>query len=68
MTADYEPHELLFMKMLRDGLDGPDSEWNRDTMLMIHELKARFPGSVFIRDNEAIVLSKFDQTMAVDSD
>lgn len=62
VTADYEAHELMFMKMLRNGLDGPDSEWNRDTMFLIHELKATFPGSVLTRDNEVIALSKFDDT------
>ena len=45
MTAEYAPHELELMAQLRAGLDGPDAEWNRDTMLMIHELKAHFPGS-----------------------
>lgn len=45
LTAEYAPHELEFMSLLRAGLDGPHALWNRDTMLIIHELKAYFPGS-----------------------
>lgn len=45
LTAEYEPHELEFMALLRSQLDGPDSGWAMESMQAIHEMKALFPGS-----------------------
>lgn len=50
LVADYEEHELRIMRSLRIGLDGPDADWDRETMLMIHELKAAFPGAALVDD------------------
>ncbi len=53
LVASYNEDEWDFMRKLRAGLDGENAEWDRETMLMIHELKAHLPGSVLVDETES---------------
>jgi hypothetical protein len=67
LPAFYEPHELELMRSLRERMESepPDSPERATTMnevYVIHELKALFPGSRFLTDEEeALVRDSVDE-------
>lgn len=52
VAVEYEQHEYEFMVQLRGQLDGPDASWARASIQTLHHLKAIFPGSQLVLEEE----------------